>query len=97
MQTQPEHRERIMKDFGIGKMPAKEIHTFTAFRENGDEIYSGVINSVDNLEKKLAFYADGHPIVHRIVVSKFVFTEEREIPVNRDPERLKTWNERNER
>jgi hypothetical protein len=74
---------------------------FRCFSEDDDIIYSGYRTDLDsNYNNDLSFYANGHPYVHRIEVQRFRILpdgEPQDVHVDRKPELLKTWHERNER
>lgn len=67
------------------------IKSFIAYREDGTVAYSGVLDG----SRDLSWYSDGHPLVHRIVVRTHALSSEEEVPVDRSPARLKSWNKRN--
>jgi hypothetical protein len=56
-------------------------------------LYSGEVGE----RLGIPFYADGHPYVHRLEVATYTLTEEVEVPVDRSPERLASWKDRNGR
>jgi hypothetical protein len=66
-------------------------------RAEGDDtmrrIYSGPLASGETLD----FYTDGHPHVERMLVATYELVKIEEVECNRDPERIDTWTERNNR
>jgi hypothetical protein len=66
---------------------------FTAFKEDGQSVYSGYLRDDDDL----AFYTEGHPVVYRLEVVTLTETKREDVPVNRDPELVVTWAKRNNR
>lgn len=81
-----------------------ELARFTAYREDGSPIYSGLIEpspknnnrpETGSIEEQIEFYTKGHPGVYSVVVERFVYSKIEEVPCDRSAELLDTWYERN--
>lgn len=86
-----------------------EVARYQAHREDGSPIYTGTIVPSPgpystsrceggSIEDQLAFHVKGHPACYGVViVERYRYVGSEEVPVDRSPEALDTWHERNRR